>query len=308
MPKVAVAVPVYNGERYLEASIASLLAQTFGDFELLILDNASTDGSEKISRAFAARDPRVRYHRNPQNIGGGPNWNLAFELAGPAPYFKWAAHDDIHAPRFLERCVAALDADPGAVLAFTGANRIDPDGNPLGPRTLELPLGSPDWMARFFPLLESYDCLEIHAVMRRDALLKLGKPVLGMHLDGDGVMLIRLALMGHFHLVDECLFSYRSHEGQTVNRFDKDYEAWVRWWDSVPGRTPRVSALAPSARALAGRPGHALSPGGARSVRRRAGQVDQVESQPLHQRSQEERAGDLGVAAGPPQVRPERLN
>jgi glycosyltransferase involved in cell wall biosynthesis len=237
VPKVAVAVPVYNGERYLEASLASLLAQTFGDFELLILDNASTDGSEKISRAFAARDARVRYHRNPQNIGGGPNWNLAFDLASPAPYFKWAAHDDVHAPRFLERCVAALDADPGAVLAFTGANRIDPDGKLIGPRTLEIPLGSPDRMSRFFPLLESYDCLEIHAVMRRDALLKLGKPVLGMHLDGDGVMLIRLALLGRFHLVDECLFSYRSHEAQTVSRFDKDYEAWVRWWDpSQAGR------------------------------------------------------------------------
>ena len=86
-------------------------------------------------------------------------------------------------------------------------------------------------MTRFFPMLDSYDCLEIHGLMRRDALQRLGLPVMGMYLDADCVLLIRLALMSRFHLVDERLFSYRSHEAQTVTQFEKDFEAWVRWWD-----------------------------------------------------------------------------
>src|SRR5262245_53440235 len=97
-PRVSIGLPVYNGQAFLEPAIASLLAQTFEDFELVLVDNASTDRTTEICRGFAARDSRVRHHVNPKNIGGGPNFNLAFDLASAAPLFKWAAHDDIHQP------------------------------------------------------------------------------------------------------------------------------------------------------------------------------------------------------------------
>jgi len=228
---------VYNGEKYVAQSLESLLAQTFTDFELLVVDNASTDRTDEICRSFAARDARVRYVRNERNIGGGPNWNRTFELASPAPYFKWAAHDDLHAPRFLERCIEVLDRDPSVVLAFTEANLIDSDGNIIGSRKLDLPLSAPDRLVRFRSLLDSYDCFEIHGVIRRQALVDLGKPVLGMHLDGDGVLLARLALLGRFHEVDEPLFAYRRHATQTLAQFDNDHQAWVAWWD--PATTGR---------------------------------------------------------------------
>ena len=76
-PRLSIGLPVYNGENYLAAAIESLLGQTYGDFELIISDNASTDGTEDICRGYAAQDPRIRYCRQPQNIGGAPNHNYS---------------------------------------------------------------------------------------------------------------------------------------------------------------------------------------------------------------------------------------
>jgi glycosyltransferase involved in cell wall biosynthesis len=118
MPVVSVGLPVYNGERYLREAIESVLAQTFEDLELVICDNASTDGTEAICREYEARDPRVRYQRNRENLGAARNFNLAFELAR-APYFKWIAADDAIEPRFLERTLERLEAEPETVAVGT---------------------------------------------------------------------------------------------------------------------------------------------------------------------------------------------
>ena len=79
-PRVSIGIPVYNGENYLAEALDSLLRQSFGDFELLISDNASTDRTQEICRAYAARDARIRYVRQDRNIGAGPNHNRVLEL------------------------------------------------------------------------------------------------------------------------------------------------------------------------------------------------------------------------------------
>ncbi|MBU2531341.1 MAG: glycosyltransferase, partial [Alphaproteobacteria bacterium] len=68
-PRVTLALPVYNGENYIRETLNSLLNQTYGDFELIITDNESTDGTRAICETFVARDPRVQYFRNPRNLG-----------------------------------------------------------------------------------------------------------------------------------------------------------------------------------------------------------------------------------------------
>src|SRR4051812_3389434 len=95
-PRLSIGLPVYNGERYVAQAVESLLGQTYSDFELIVCDNASTDGTEAILRKLAGSDSRVRYHRNDVNIGATPNFNRAFALAR-SPYFKWSAHDDLYA-------------------------------------------------------------------------------------------------------------------------------------------------------------------------------------------------------------------
>src|SRR5689334_5828767 len=99
-PQVSMAVPVYNGERYLGEALDSLLAQTFEDFELIICGNASTDGTGEIARHYAAKDRRVRYVRNERNLGLGGNVRRAFALSSGA-YFRWHAADDLCGPESL---------------------------------------------------------------------------------------------------------------------------------------------------------------------------------------------------------------
>lgn len=113
-PRVAVAIPVYNGEAYLAQAIDSLIAQDCSGIEITLIDNASTDSTAEICRTYADQYDHVRYVGNERNIGAGPNFNKAFHLTSGA-YFKWAAADDLISPNYLRLCADALDRDPGAV-------------------------------------------------------------------------------------------------------------------------------------------------------------------------------------------------
>ena len=153
MPTVSLGIPVYNGERYVGEAIRSALGQSLDDIEVVISDNASTDGTERICREFAAADPRVRYFRNTSNVGAHPNFNLAFDHSR-GRYFKWLAHDDLLHPDYLQRCVAVLDADPGVALCQTDLACIDESGQQIGviPWRLEA-AGSTDPVRRFAAIL-----------------------------------------------------------------------------------------------------------------------------------------------------------
>ena len=130
MTLVSVGIPVYNGERYLAETLDSLLAQTLTEFEIVISDNASTDRTPEICRCYQAKDCRIRYSRNDQNIGEAPNFNRAVELSR-APLFHGGAYDDLYEPSFLERCVDALERDPGVVLSHTRTKLIGDEGELL---------------------------------------------------------------------------------------------------------------------------------------------------------------------------------
>lgn len=109
-------MPAYNAAVTISATLELLLAQSFGDFELIISDNASTDGTRDIVENFARHDDRIRYECLPRNIGANLNYSHVFRAAR-GNYFKWASSSDWCAPTFLERCLAALRAHPDAVLA-----------------------------------------------------------------------------------------------------------------------------------------------------------------------------------------------
>ena len=117
-PTVSIGLPVHNGAAFLAEAIESIPAQTFTDFELVISDNASTDRTPEICRSYTAADGRIRYYRQEANIGAARNYNVVFQRSS-GKYFKWAAHDDLIRPTYLARCVAALEADPEAVLCHS---------------------------------------------------------------------------------------------------------------------------------------------------------------------------------------------
>ncbi|MCT7961886.1 glycosyltransferase family 2 protein [Laspinema sp. D1] len=99
-PKVSIGMPVYNGEPFIREALDSLLAQTFTDFELIISDNASTDGTEAICQEYAAKDKRIRYIRQTENRGAAANFQFVLDEA-VGEYFMWAAHDDTWTKDYL---------------------------------------------------------------------------------------------------------------------------------------------------------------------------------------------------------------
>jgi glycosyltransferase involved in cell wall biosynthesis len=207
-PRVTIGLPVYNGDAFLAAAIDSLLAQTYRDFELIISDNASTDGTEAICRDRAARDPRIRYYRSAKNRGAMWNFNYVVELAR-GEYFKWAAHDDVHEPTYVERCVEVLDRDPGVVLACT--KLVDIDEN-----NVRKPVEVPDlaWDAarpnvRFRALANPHHrCESVFGVIRASVLRKT--MLISDYAGCDRVLLSQIALAGRFHEVPRCSFSTAS--------------------------------------------------------------------------------------------------
>jgi len=123
-PFVSIGLPVYNGEDYLEEALESIAAQTYRNYEVIISDNASTDRTADICESYAARDPRIRYVRNPVNIGGDRNYYRCVELSR-GQYFLGAAHDDRFHPEYLERVLAVLEADPEVVFGHSRAHQIN---------------------------------------------------------------------------------------------------------------------------------------------------------------------------------------
>lgn len=125
-PAVSVCVPTYNGERYLRCCLDSILAQTHADFELLLVDDASSDGTPALLADYAARDRRVRVVRNERNLGLVGNWNRSIELAR-APWIKFAFQDDLLAADNLARMLAAGAARP---IVFARRDFVFEEGTP----------------------------------------------------------------------------------------------------------------------------------------------------------------------------------
>ena len=214
-PLVSVGLPVYNGERYLGACLASLLAQTHANYEIIVSDNASTDGTVSILEAFAAREPRIRVLRAERNRGTAWNHERVRELAR-GEYFRWCGADDIIAPRCLEACVAALEEAPGAVLAFPLSIVIDESGAEVDRTRALLPLDSPDPVVRFQSLLRALPATQnaFYGLIRRRCLQR-ARPMRAF-MANDRCLLAELALMGPFVQVREFLIYRRKHTENTV--------------------------------------------------------------------------------------------
>jgi len=253
MKKIAIGLPVYNGANFLAAAIDSIQAQSYADFELVISDNASTDNTEEICRAYAQRDRRVRYVRQPINVGSANNHNLLVRMSD-SEYFKWAAHDDVLAPGFLAACIDILDHDSSVVLASPATVLIDEAGTPL-PYSAErggmidrsgvcwpvMPekndgLMADDPTVRFEAVLLNMSmCVEIFGVMRRSALLRTSLE--GPFCGSDKVLLAEMSLLGRFWLGQDTLFFRRCHAQQFTASTSGSYRAtWFsgRRRDSVP--------------------------------------------------------------------------
>lgn len=250
IPPLCVGLPVYNGEAFLPQALESLVAQSFSDFEVVISDNCSTDGTADICRRFERLDRRIRFVRNAANIGAGPNFNRVFRYCR-SPFFKWMAHDDMLAPDCLRRLMLALEADERVVLAHSRLKLVDEAGMPLpiGPdgrvvdrkgrpfHIIEPPhlAEGPNAADRFAEALRRMNwCTAIFGVIRTDALKRTH--LHGSYYEADRVLLAELALLGRLQQLDEPLFLKRCHSGVSVL---KPYPEQARMIDPAVWPGPR---------------------------------------------------------------------
>jgi len=253
VPRVTIGMPVYNGASHVAQAIDSLLSQTFGDFELIVADNASTDRTGDICSEYQARDPRVRYVRHATNRGSVFNWNFVVAEAR-GQYFKWASANDYCAPTQLERCVNVLDTEPAVVITYGRTAFVDDAGQLIGeyPHDIEVLDARPS--VRFERV-----CRELRANNAQSGLIRLGTlrrtGIERSYPGGDMTLMSELALHGGFRRVPEVLL-YRRMGLESATKFRsaselrtflnpvakkrQDFVMWQTHWDYVASmsRTP----------------------------------------------------------------------
>lgn len=228
-PTISVVMPAFNRERYIGAAIESVLAQTFTDFELIVVDDRSTDGTVAVAAAVAARDPRVRVVVNDRNLGQFANRNRAAALA-TGTYLKYHDSDDIMYPHCLETMLNALQQYPEAGFALSASRYWDGGPCPM----LSTPRLS---YAREFLGFGMFMCGPACALFRTDTFRSLG----GFEEAGvssDHLFWLRACARVPVVLVSADLFWYRLHEGQELSSVRAERDALrvsPRVWSMLNG-------------------------------------------------------------------------
>jgi glycosyltransferase involved in cell wall biosynthesis len=200
-------LPVYNGEKYLEATLLSLLKQTLQDYSLIISDNASTDRTEEICRTYASSDHRISYSRTERNIGAVPNWYRVFRLSS-SDYFASVAHDDLYHPEYMHKCIEVMERDPSIVLCYSKTTLIDELGRPSGNLDVTVDTTSSKPHVRLYNVIANdYLCIQLYGAMRSSAL-RSTKMFAGYY-GCDRNTLAELALLGPLYELPEYLFFHR---------------------------------------------------------------------------------------------------
>ena len=189
-----------------------MLGQTYEDFELVISDNASTDSTPDICRRYMKLDSRIRYIRQPYNIGLHPNENFLMRQTR-TEFFKLASHDDLYARDLIKRCVEALDEHPEVVVAHSWEARIDMSGKVTEGLAYPVAADAPRTADRFRSMLfDGWDDYS-YGVMRTGVVMRTH--LLGSHHFADRTFNTELNLHGPFYLVPDWMYFRREHPERT---------------------------------------------------------------------------------------------
>jgi glycosyltransferase involved in cell wall biosynthesis len=212
-PLVSIGMPVYNGAKTVEQALGNLRAQSHRDFELIISDNASNDGTQEICRRHAEQDPRIRYVRQEHNRG--PSLNFEYVLhAARGEFFMWAACDDAWSVDFVERNLAALRARPSAMASITPARNGD-DADPAFAGWASITGGSPaERLVRFLRVIGAN--ARVYSLFRREAVADFD---LRAHdyLAGDWTLVAHVLLKGEFVCTEGPLGFFKDGKGASAD-------------------------------------------------------------------------------------------
>ncbi len=211
---VSIGMPVYNGANYIKEALESLLSQDYGNFELIISDNASTDSTQSICLEYLEKDSRIKYFRNQVNEGGLANFNKVLELSS-GKYFMWAAHDDLWEINYITELVKLVDSDPNNVLAFSCLKSIDMNSSVINSYPHIHFLTDSKHCVQLSKYITAEEYLGkanlIYGLMRKDKIQEIGGLTIWGNTDFGSDMLFVFRLLGEGRLVmsSEFLFFKR---------------------------------------------------------------------------------------------------
>lgn len=232
---ISIVLPTYNGADYLAEALESILAQTHTHWELLIVDDCSTDATAQIAAQYAARDARIRLLRHAVNKKLPAALNTGFDAAQGA-YLTWTSDDNLYQPHALARMLQVLQAQPEVDLVYADMLTITADGQPLGRATAEPP-----------ELLVRKSVIGACFLYTRHLQERTGRYDESLFLVEDYDFWLRASMHGRFLPLHEDLYSYRVH-GSSLTATKKPRilalrEAMLRkHLPNLPWATPRLLA------------------------------------------------------------------
>jgi glycosyltransferase involved in cell wall biosynthesis len=208
-PLVSIGVPVYNGEDTIREALDSILRQTYEKLEIVICDNASTDGTGAICREYAAKDRRIKYYLNETNIGPLPNHNRALELS-TGEFFAVAADDDLRPPTAIADLLEGFRRRPEALLVHGGVLWDVLGRDELMEVQNRIDLLSRSALKRVAALVSGLRSNEMsYGLFRREPLIR-SKVFYGTHYGNELVMLLRLCFLGPAERIESPMIVYRT--------------------------------------------------------------------------------------------------
>jgi len=222
LPLVSIALPVYNEGKFIQETIESLLAQDYGNFEIIISDNASNDNTSQICESYSRKYSNIKYIRQEKNIGPSENSSFLAKTAKGKYYMLAAGHDKWSA-NLISQSVQALETNPNANIAFSTPIWIDENGNFLDKHSGWYDTRGLQAVARFFMVFWG-SMNPILGVMRLTDLPKLRKNY--DFVGGDLVMLLELAMAGEFlHVTDACFYRRQNRPPEKFYQRVKRYKS-----------------------------------------------------------------------------------
>ena len=216
--RISIVLPTYNGSRYLREAIQSCLDQSYEDWELIVVDDASTDETPSIIAAFAAQDERIRAIRNQTNRMLPGSLNVGF-AAARGELLSWTSDDNLYRPHAMAMMAAVLEENPAVGFVYSGMNVIDGEGRPLGPAAWVAP---PDQLPRA-------SCIGASFLYRRGVMERVGRYDESLPLVEDYDFWMRVSRQARMHYLPEDLYLYRTHDRSlTATRHDAAVLAFIR--------------------------------------------------------------------------------
>jgi glycosyltransferase involved in cell wall biosynthesis len=217
---LSIGMPAHNAEQTIRPAIESLLRQSFGDFELIISDNASKDGTWPVIEEYARRDDRIIALRQDRNVGANANFSAVFRPAR-GRYFKWASSNDWCAPEFLATCVAYLEAHADAALAAPRTRLFRDTPEDSSDYDSDVAFDDDDPVERFIGVTSRLALNNVlNGVIRTSALRRTR--LMERYPQADIVLLGRIALMGKIALLGEPLYYRRMRSDAATPLMDDE--------------------------------------------------------------------------------------